>query len=74
MTTKAERITIAARVLAVTYADSGRAIECKVCHEFVHTFRTGASAEYDALAVHLENKHPELHEELEQAFYNQNLG
>lgn len=74
MTTRAVRIARAARAVAYTYADTGKAIECKVCNAWVYTHREGASAEYDALAVHLENKHPELHKELEEAFYRLNLG
>ncbi|KKN71318.1 hypothetical protein LCGC14_0422280 [marine sediment metagenome] len=74
MTTREERITRAAKALAYTYADTGKAIECKVCNSWIYTHKRGASAEYDALAVHLENDHPELHKELEKDFYRLNLG
>ncbi len=72
--TKEDRIARAARVQAWTYAGDRRSIECKLCHELVQTSKKGASAEYDALAVHLIEEHPEIHEELEEAFYRLNLG
>lgn len=48
----------------------GKAIQCKECHIWVYTQKRGASAEYDALATHLVDNHPEIHEELVERYRN----